>query len=130
MSVDLSSSFENTDLIVRFRTSLPSGSSFFTDLNGLQTIKRDTHSKLPVAANYFPITSLAFLQARGSSGDGSSAGNGGTSSTSGSSGDSRGAGSAGDSCRRFSVHMRQAAGAASLQVMTDRAESFYMYLCA
>ena len=117
VSVDLSSSVENMDLIARFRTSLPSGASFFTDLNGLQTIKRDTHSKLPLAANYFPITSLAFLQAGRPSGGGSESRGDGSSSSSRSSsrsshGDNRGRGS----CRRFSVHMRQAAGVASLQV--------------
>ena len=87
---------DDTDLVVRFRTPLRTqlepqaggrGSVFYTDLNGLQTVRRETTRKLPLAANFFPMSSVAFIQEQQS-----------------------------DSCLRLSAHMRQAAGVASLKV--------------
>ena len=85
---------DDTDLVIRFRTALRTqpdpqagGSVFYTDLNGLQTVRRETMKKLPLAANFYPVSSVAFIQEH-----------------------------SGDSCLRLSTHVRQAVGAASLKV--------------
>ena len=65
----------NRELVVRYNTSLQSGAAFYTDLNSFQMARRDrspslslqpppisSASSLPIQANYYPITSLAFLQ--------------------------------------------------------------------
>ncbi|GJP76357.1 hypothetical protein CLOP_g6813 [Closterium sp. NIES-67] len=72
----------NKELVVRYRTGIRSGNVFFTDLNGFQTIRRETLSRVPIQGNFYPMPALAFLQD--------------------------------PSGLRFSVHTRQAVGAASL----------------
>lgn len=47
---------------MRFNTDLKSGDTFFTDLNGFQTMKRKRFTKLPLQANYYPIPSMSYLQ--------------------------------------------------------------------
>ncbi len=52
----------NRELAMRFDSGLESGDTFFTDLNGFQTIKRKRYTKLPLQANCYPIPSLAYIQ--------------------------------------------------------------------
>ncbi|MCO5588525.1 hypothetical protein L7F22_042482 [Adiantum nelumboides] len=54
--------YNDKELIVRFETDLDTGSTFFTDLNGFQTIRRETREKIPLQGNYYPMPALAFLQ--------------------------------------------------------------------
>ena len=90
-SVDLSQSTtsRSLDLVARFKTEVKSGATLFTDLNGLQTIKRERLRKLPLQAHFFPITSHAFLQEEGGEKD---------------------------ECMRCYLHTRQPMGVASLKV--------------
>ncbi|CAD6193239.1 unnamed protein product [Caenorhabditis auriculariae] len=59
--VDLRSK-RNFELALRFNTTVKSGQDFFTDLNGLQMIRRKRQQKLPLQANYYPMPSSAFLE--------------------------------------------------------------------
>lgn len=52
----------NQELVMRIKSDLNSGETFFTDLNGFQTIKRKRYQKLPLQANYYPIPSMAYIQ--------------------------------------------------------------------
>ncbi|KAI5071368.1 hypothetical protein GOP47_0013619 [Adiantum capillus-veneris] len=54
--------YNDKELIVRFKTDLDTGNTFFTDLNGFQTVSRETREKIPLQGNYYPMPSLAFLQ--------------------------------------------------------------------
>lgn len=58
----LDSAYNDKELIVRYKTDLDTGNAFFTDLNGFQTISRETRRKIPLQGNYYPMPSLAFLQ--------------------------------------------------------------------
>ncbi|KAH7300262.1 hypothetical protein KP509_24G053700 [Ceratopteris richardii] len=58
----LDHAFNDKELIVLFETDLDTGNTFFTDLNGFQTISRETRGKIPLQGNYYPMPSLAFLQ--------------------------------------------------------------------
>lgn len=57
-----SNKFNNREVIARFKTGLNNKQVFYTDLNGFQTIRRETYSKIPLQGNYYPMPSLAFLQ--------------------------------------------------------------------
>lgn len=61
----MESQYNNKELVVRFNTGLKTNGVFFSDLNGFQTIKRQTYSKIPLQGNYYPMPSLAFLQCSG-----------------------------------------------------------------
>lgn len=63
----LDNAYNDKELIVRFETDLDTGSTYFSDLNGFQTIARETRSKIPLQGNYYPMPSLAFLQGAGGS---------------------------------------------------------------
>ncbi|XP_022739187.1 alpha-mannosidase 2-like [Durio zibethinus] len=89
----LGKDFNDRELIVRYKTDTDNKRIFYSDLNGFQMSRRETYDKIPLQGNYYPMSSLAFMQ--GSNG------------------------------QRFSVHSRQAVGAASLQegwleIMLDR----------
>ncbi|XP_068191447.1 alpha-mannosidase 2 [Antennarius striatus] len=56
----------NRELAMRLISNIASGSSFYSDLNGFQMQQRQTLSKLPLQANFFPMTSASFLQDSGS----------------------------------------------------------------
>ncbi|KAJ7531155.1 hypothetical protein O6H91_14G034400 [Diphasiastrum complanatum] len=58
----LDSTFNNKEIITRFKTDINSGKVFYSDLNGFQTIRRETYDKIPLQGNYYPMPSLAFLQ--------------------------------------------------------------------
>lgn len=53
---------ENTEIIMRMSTGIKSEDVFYTDLNGLQLIKRQRFTKLPLQANYYPIPSQMYIQ--------------------------------------------------------------------
>ena len=48
---------------MRMDTGLQSGDTFYTDLNGFQMQKRTTYGKdVPLQANYYPMTSLMYIE--------------------------------------------------------------------
>jgi alpha-mannosidase II len=57
--------FNDREIVTRFKSELNNKRLFYTDLNGFQTIRRETYSKIPVQGNYYPMPSLAFLQCPG-----------------------------------------------------------------
>ncbi|XP_008324416.1 alpha-mannosidase 2 [Cynoglossus semilaevis] len=52
----------NRELVMRLRSDVANGNRFFTDLNGFQMQQRRTLTKLPLQANFYPMSSAAFLQ--------------------------------------------------------------------
>eukprot|EP01018_Ginkgo_biloba_P022636 Gb_26182 [translate_table: standard] len=54
--------YNDKELIARFKTDINNERIFFSDLNGFQTIRRETYDKIPLQGNYYPMPSLAFLQ--------------------------------------------------------------------
>lgn len=53
---------DNIEVVMRMQTHIDSGSTFYTDLNGLQVIKRQRFDKLPLQANYYPVPSAMFIE--------------------------------------------------------------------
>uniref|UniRef100_A0A8R1DTP1 Alpha-mannosidase n=1 Tax=Caenorhabditis japonica TaxID=281687 RepID=A0A8R1DTP1_CAEJA len=53
---------DNIELALRFSTSVNSGDEFFTDLNGMQMIKRRRQSKLPTQANFYPMSAGVYIE--------------------------------------------------------------------
>ncbi|XP_062125237.1 alpha-mannosidase 2 isoform X1 [Drosophila sulfurigaster albostrigata] len=53
---------DNTEVVMRLQTHIDSGDTFYTDLNGLQLIKRRRFEKLPLQANYYPVPSAIFIE--------------------------------------------------------------------
>ena len=47
---------------MRIRSSVDSGSTFYTDMNGFQLTRRKTYNKLPLQGNFYPMPSMAILQ--------------------------------------------------------------------
>uniref|UniRef100_A0A1B0A8Q8 Glycosyl hydrolase family 38 C-terminal domain-containing protein n=1 Tax=Glossina pallidipes TaxID=7398 RepID=A0A1B0A8Q8_GLOPL len=56
------SSMDDTKVVMRFQTRLQSSDTFYTDLNGLEMIKRERFSKIPLQANYYPIPSAIYIK--------------------------------------------------------------------
>ncbi|XP_063745968.1 alpha-mannosidase 2 [Eleginops maclovinus] len=52
----------NRELVMQLVSDVASGNRFHTDLNSFQMQQRRTLSKLPLQANFYPMTSAAFLQ--------------------------------------------------------------------
>lgn len=52
----------NTEIVMRISTGIGSKDIFYTDLNGLQFIKRQRFDKLPIQANYYPIPSGMYIE--------------------------------------------------------------------
>lgn len=52
----------NTEIVMRFSTNIKSNKTFYTDLNGMQMAKRERFSKIPLQANYYPISSGIFIE--------------------------------------------------------------------
>uniref|UniRef100_A0A4W5P7Q4 Alpha-mannosidase n=1 Tax=Hucho hucho TaxID=62062 RepID=A0A4W5P7Q4_9TELE len=60
-SVDIRGEF-NREITMRLTSDVDSKDRFFTDLNGFQIQPRRTMAKLPLQANFYPMTSMAYLQ--------------------------------------------------------------------
>ena len=52
----------NAELFLRLSTDVRNNLTFHTDSNGFQIVERRVSHALPMAANYYPATSMAFLQ--------------------------------------------------------------------
>lgn len=52
----------NTELVMRLSSSIDSNTTFFTDLNGFQYMKRTRFAKIPLQGNYYPIPSGAYIE--------------------------------------------------------------------
>lgn len=52
----------NRELVMKLISNVASSNRFFTDLNSFQMQQRRTLSKLPLQANFYPMSSAAFLQ--------------------------------------------------------------------
>ncbi|XP_067430456.1 alpha-mannosidase 2 [Thunnus thynnus] len=52
----------NRELVMRLVSDVANGNRFYTDLNSFQMQQRRTLAKLPLQANFYPMTSAAFVQ--------------------------------------------------------------------
>lgn len=52
----------NSEIVMRLSTNIKSNKTFFTDLNGMQMVKRERLSKIPIQANYYPIPTGIFIE--------------------------------------------------------------------
>ncbi|KAI0220195.1 Alpha-mannosidase 2 [Lamellibrachia satsuma] len=56
---------DNKELIMRVTSPMiENGGLFYTDLNGFQMVKRERFHNLPLEANYYPMTSVAYIEDR------------------------------------------------------------------
>lgn len=55
--------FNDKELIVRYKTDIDNNRIFYSDLNGFQMSRRETYDKIPLQGNYYPMPSMAFMQA-------------------------------------------------------------------
>ncbi|XP_013170889.1 PREDICTED: alpha-mannosidase 2 [Papilio xuthus] len=53
---------DDYELAMRFSTGIKNGDVFYTDLNGMQMIKRRYFDKLPLQANFYPLPAAAYIQ--------------------------------------------------------------------
>ncbi|KAL7296620.1 hypothetical protein TKK_0010040 [Trichogramma kaykai] len=53
---------QNFELAMRINTDIKSDDIFYTDINGLNMIKRQKFTKIPIQGNYYPVTSAAYIQ--------------------------------------------------------------------
>uniref|UniRef100_A0A8C9SWU7 mannosyl-oligosaccharide 1,3-1,6-alpha-mannosidase n=1 Tax=Scleropages formosus TaxID=113540 RepID=A0A8C9SWU7_SCLFO len=63
-TVDIRGEF-NREIAMRITSDLNSSDRFFTDLNGFQIQPRRTMAKLPLQANFYPMTTMAYIQESG-----------------------------------------------------------------
>lgn len=52
----------NTEIVMRLLSGIRNEATFYTDLNGLQLIKRKRLKKLPLQGNYYPVPSQIFIE--------------------------------------------------------------------
>lgn len=52
----------NTEIVMRLSTNIRSNKTFYSDLNGMQMMKRERLSKIPLQGNYYPIASGIFIE--------------------------------------------------------------------
>ncbi|XP_076844380.1 alpha-mannosidase 2 isoform X2 [Brachyhypopomus gauderio] len=60
-TVDIRGEF-NREIAMRITSDIKSKDQFFTDLNGFQVQPRRTMAKLPLQANFYPMTSMAYVE--------------------------------------------------------------------
>lgn len=60
-SVDIRET-SNTEVIMRLSTNIKNDNVFYTDLNGMQYIKRKILKKVPLQGNYYPIPAGIFIE--------------------------------------------------------------------
>ena len=53
---------DNKELIMRFSTDIKHNGTFYTDLNAFQMMKRKRFHKLPKEANYYPTSSIVYME--------------------------------------------------------------------
>ncbi|XP_013192183.2 alpha-mannosidase 2 [Amyelois transitella] len=53
---------DNLELAIRLSTAIRNEDVFYTDLNGMQMIKRKYFEKLPIQANYYPLPAAAYIE--------------------------------------------------------------------
>ncbi|XP_015588290.1 alpha-mannosidase 2 [Cephus cinctus] len=53
---------QNYELAMRLDTNIASGDQFFTDLNGLNMIRRQRFTKLPTQGNYYPLAAAGYIE--------------------------------------------------------------------
>ncbi|XP_013106959.1 alpha-mannosidase 2 [Stomoxys calcitrans] len=53
---------DDTEVVMRLQSRIRSGETFYTDLNGLQVIKRQRFTKIPLQANYYPIPTAIYIE--------------------------------------------------------------------
>uniref|UniRef100_A0A4W3JJA1 mannosyl-oligosaccharide 1,3-1,6-alpha-mannosidase n=1 Tax=Callorhinchus milii TaxID=7868 RepID=A0A4W3JJA1_CALMI len=56
---------QNREMVMRLVTDINSQNQFYTDLNDFQIQPRQTLSKLPLQANFYPLTTTAYIQDNG-----------------------------------------------------------------
>uniref|UniRef100_T1JDE6 Alpha-mannosidase n=1 Tax=Strigamia maritima TaxID=126957 RepID=T1JDE6_STRMM len=54
--------FRETEVFMRVLSDVASGSTFFTDLNGFQMMKRSIIPKIEIEGNYYPATTQIYIQ--------------------------------------------------------------------
>ncbi|KAF2897124.1 hypothetical protein ILUMI_09045 [Ignelater luminosus] len=59
VDIEKSSNFE---LAMRLSTNINSTNQYFTDLNGYQILRRVRFAKLPLQANYYPMSTMAYIE--------------------------------------------------------------------
>lgn len=50
------------EIMMRFETDIENGDEFFTDQNGFQIAKRRSQKNTPIQGNFYPITTIAFIE--------------------------------------------------------------------
>nr|XP_018917576.1 PREDICTED: alpha-mannosidase 2 [Bemisia tabaci]XP_018917577.1 PREDICTED: alpha-mannosidase 2 [Bemisia tabaci] len=58
--IDLKAS--NSEYAMLISTNIQNDDTYYTDLNGLQMVKRQRFQKLPLQANYYPMASAAYIE--------------------------------------------------------------------
>lgn len=53
---------DDVELAMRFSTGVKNGDVFYTDLNGMQMVKRRYFDKLPLQANFYPMPAAAYIE--------------------------------------------------------------------
>ncbi|XP_047033618.1 alpha-mannosidase 2 isoform X2 [Helicoverpa zea] len=53
---------DDLELALRLRTAVKNGDVFYTDLNGMQMIKRRYFEKIPLQANFYPLPAATYIE--------------------------------------------------------------------
>ncbi|KAF9823886.1 hypothetical protein SFRURICE_013423 [Spodoptera frugiperda] len=53
---------DDLEIALRLRTAVKNGDVFYTDLNGMQMIKRRYFEKLPLQANFYPLSAATYIE--------------------------------------------------------------------
>ncbi|XP_046658800.1 alpha-mannosidase 2 isoform X2 [Homalodisca vitripennis] len=60
--VDITSLNTNYELAMRLSSNINNNNVFYTDLNGMQIIKRKKYSKLPLQGNFYPMPTTMYIE--------------------------------------------------------------------